>query len=242
MNTPCLKHYKELNSTNSYVLDNFDNLKTGDVVVTDVQTSGRGRFDRVWEGSSSENIYMTFVIKPENTDSFPFVNLTQYLSVILNRVLNRDFGVKSNIKWPNDLLFEGKKISGILAEVKTSLCKMQGVALGVGINVNCDMSKFKELPNATSISSILGHSVNKEDLLNLVVEEFFKDFEEFSKQGFVFISDEYKKMCKFNDTVKISASSNNGKFKFDALNDDGTLSVLDDNNKKITIVNGDILC
>lgn len=242
MNTPCLKHYKELNSTNSYVLDNFDNLKTGDVVVTDVQTSGRGRFDRVWEGSSSENIYMTFVIKPENTDSFPFVNLTQYLSVILNRVLNRDFGVKSNIKWPNDLLFEGKKISGILAEVKTSLGKMQGVALGVGINVNCDMSKFKELPNATSISSILGHSVNKEDLLNLVVEEFFKDFEEFSKQGCVFISDEYKKMCKFNDTVKISASSNNGEFKFDALNDDGTLSVLDENNKKITIVNGDILC
>ncbi len=242
MNTPCLKHYKELNSTNSYVLDNFDNLKTGDVVVTDVQTSGRGRFDRVWEGSSSENIYMTFVIKPENTDSFPFVNLTQYLSVILNRVLNRDFGVKSNIKWPNDLLFEGKKISGILAEVKTSLGKMQGVALGVGINVNCDMSKFKELPNATSISSILGHSVNKKDLLNLVVEEFFKDFEEFSKQGFVFISDEYKKMCKFNDTVKISASSNNGEFKFDALNDDGTLSVLDENNKKITIVNGDILC
>lgn len=242
MNTPCLKHYKELNSTNSYVLDNFDNLKTGDVVVTDVQTSGRGRFDRVWEGSSSENIYMTFVIKPENTDSFPFVNLTQYLSVILNRVLSRDFGVKSNIKWPNDLLFEGKKISGILAEVKTSLGKMQGVALGVGINVNCDMSKFKELPNATSISSILGNSVNKEDLLNLVVKEFFKDFEEFSKQGFVFISDEYKKMCKFNDTVKISASSNNGEFKFDALNDDGTLSVLDENNKKITIVNGDILC
>lgn len=242
MNTPCLKHYKELNSTNSYVLDNFDNLEMGDVVVTDVQTSGRGRFDRVWEGSSSENIYMTFVIKPENTDSFPFVNLTQYLSVILNRVLSRDFGVKSNIKWPNDLLFEGKKISGILAEVKTSLGKMQGVALGVGINVNCDMSKFKELPNATSISSILGNSVNKEDLLNLVVKEFFKDFEEFSKQGFVFISDEYKKMCKFNDTVKISASSNNGEFKFDALNDDGTLSVLDENNKKITIVNGDILC
>lgn len=242
MNTPCLKHYKELNSTNSYVLDNFDNLKMGDVVVTDVQTSGRGRFDRVWEGSSSENIYMTFVIKPENMDSFPFVNLTQYLSVILNRVLSRDFGVKSNIKWPNDLLFEGKKISGILAEVKTSLGKMQGVALGVGINVNCDMSNFKELPNATSISSILGNSVNKEDLLNLVVEEFFKDFEEFSKQGFVFISDEYKKMCKFNDTVKISASSNNGEFKFDALNDDGTLSVLDENNKKITIVNGDILC
>ena len=167
---------------------------------------------------------------------------TQYLSVILNRLLNREFGVKSNIKWPNDLLFEGKKISGILAEVKTSLGKMQGVALGVGINVNCDMSKFKELPNATSISSILGNSVNKEDLLNLVVEEFFKNFEEFSKQGFVFISDEYKKMCKFNDTVKISASSNNGEFKFDALNDDGTLSVLDENNKKITIVNGDILC
>lgn len=242
MNTPCLKHYKELNSTNSYVLDNFDDLKMGDVVVTDVQTSGRGRFDRVWEGSSSENIYMTFVIKPENIDGFPFVNLTQYLSVVLNRVLNRDYGVNSSIKWPNDLLFEGKKISGILAEVKTNGGKMSGVALGVGINVNCDMSKFQELPNATSISSILGKKINKEDLLNLVVEEFFKDFDNFSKQGFSFILKEYKNMCKFNKTVKISGSANNGEFEFYSLNDDGTLCVLDENNKKITIVNGDILC
>lgn len=238
----CLKHYKELNSTNSFVLDNFDELKTGDVVVADLQTCGRGRFERRWESSSSDNIYMSFVVKSEETSSFPYMNLTQYLSVIVNRVLNRDFGVKSEIKWPNDILFKGKKIAGILAEAKVYGGKLQGVSLGIGINVNCDMSKFPEIPNAVSIGSIVGQNINKEDFLNVVVEEFFKNFDDFSKQGFSFISDEYKKMCKFGDTLKISGSSNNGEFKFHSLNEDGTLSVLDENDKKVTIVNGDILC
>lgn len=242
MNSPCLKRYKELKSTNTFVLDNFDGLKTGDVVIADVQTSGRGRFDRVWEGSSPDNIYMTFVIKPDNMTDFPFINLTQYLSVVLNRILNRDYGINSAIKWPNDILCEGKKLSGILAESKTVSGTFKGVALGVGINVNCNLSVFKELPQASSISVILGESIDKDAFLKTIVNEFFRDFEEFSKRGFALISDEYKKMCKFAKTVKISGSANNGVFKFDCLNEDGTLRVLDNKGKKITIVNGDIIC
>lgn len=242
MNTPCLKRYKELRSTNSFVLENFENLKTGDVVVTDVQTAGRGRFSRVWEGSSPENIYMTFVIKPENILEFPFVNLTQYLSVVVNRIFNRGLGIKSNIKWPNDILCDGKKLSGILAEAKALGGKMEGVALGIGINVNCDMSVFKELPQASSISAVLGKNTDKEKLIKLIVDEFFNGFEEFSKRGFDFISDEYKEMCRFNEVIKIGGSANNGQYHFDSLNPDGTLCVKDENGKKITIVNGDILC
>ena len=242
MNTPCLKRYKELKSTNSFVLENFDGLKTGDVVIADVQTAGRGRFDRVWQGSSSENIYMTFVIKPQNTTDFPFVNLTQYLSVVLNRILNRDYAVKSNIKWPNDILCDGKKLAGILAEGKATGGTFKGVALGVGINVNCDLSVFENLPQASSISAILGKNIDKEIFLKDLVNEFFRDFEEFSKRGFGLISNEYKKMCKFGKKIKISGSANNGEYKFDTLNDDGTLSVIDVKGKKITIVNGDILC
>lgn len=238
----CLKHYKELNSTNSFILDNFDELKTGDVVIADLQTCGRGRFERIWESSSTDNIYMSFVVKSAEASDFPYMNLTQYLSVIVNRVLNRDFGVKSDIKWPNDILFNGKKLAGILAEAKVCSGKLQGVALGIGINVNCDMSRFSEIPNAVSISSIVGKKINKEDFLNIVVEEFFRNFDDFSKQGFSYISDEYKKMCKFGKTLKISGSANNGEFGFHSLNEDGTLSVLDENGKKVTIVNGDILC
>lgn len=238
----CLKRYKELNSTNTFVLNNFDELKTGDVVITEIQTCGRGRFERVWEGSSSENIYMTFVLKPDNIAQFPYINLTQYLSVVTNRVLNRDFSVKSVIKWPNDILFEGKKLAGILAEAKVVGTEVHGIALGIGINVNCDMKQFVTIPNATSISAVLGKKIDKEVVLKHIVDEFFKDFVNFAKQGFVFISEEYKKMCKFTEIVKISGSANNGDYKFNSVNDDGTLSVFDKNGKKITVVNGDILC
>ncbi len=239
---PRLKCYKELNSTNTFVINNFDELKTGDVVIAETQTCGRGRFERKWEGSSPENIYMTFAVKPDNFEQFPYINLTQYLSVIVNRVLNSKFAIKSDIKWPNDILFEGKKLAGILAESKVSEGKVQGVALGIGINVNCDMSKFLTIPNATSVCEILGKNIEKEVLIELIVEEFFKDFDNFSKCGFVFISEEYKSMCKFKETIKISGSANDGEYKFNSVNEDGTLSVFDKTGKEITVVNGDIIC
>jgi BirA family biotin operon repressor/biotin-[acetyl-CoA-carboxylase] ligase len=237
----CLKRFKELNSTNSYVLENFEKLNTGDVVITDVQTAGRGRFDRVWEGSSTQNIYMTFVIKVNENEQFPVVNVTQYLCVVLNRVLNRDYNISSTIKWPNDILYNGKKISGILAEGKILHDKFVGIALGVGINVNCDMSVFQEIPNAISIQTILGSQIDKEKFLKILTDEFFKGFEDFSKQGFAYIAEEYKQMCKFNKIIKISASANEGNYEFVRVNDDGTITVLDDTKKELKIVNGDIL-
>lgn len=140
MITPCIKYYNELNSTNSYALEHFEELNMGDIIVAEIQTHGRGRFDRVWEGSSPENIYMTFVIKPVTVKDFPFINLTQYLSVIINKIFNKDYNIKSNIKWPNDILFNGKKLLGILAESKMIDNQLKGVVLGVGINVNFDVS------------------------------------------------------------------------------------------------------
>lgn len=243
MITPCVKYYNELNSTNSYALEHFEELNTGDIIAAKVQTHGRGRFDRVWEGSSPDNLYISFVIKPENPQRFPFANLTQYLSVVTNRVLNRDYGIFSNIKWPNDILFNGKKISGILAEAKMCEGKISGVVLGIGINVNFDVSVLENLPNATSISTILGKKTDKSDLLDKVTKEFFKNFDAFSKNGFSEIFEEYTGMCKFpNKKIKISASFQDGEYEFVRINEDGTISVKDRDKGIINIISGDIIC
>ncbi len=238
-----IKHYNKLISTNLEALENFEEFEDGNVIVADVQTHGRGRFDRVWESSSVENIYMSFVIKPENTINFPFMNLTQYLSVVVNRVFNRDYGIKSNLKWPNDILFENKKLCGILAESKMGNNNLVGVALGIGINVNADMKVFENLPQATAICDILGEQVDKNLLTEKIVAEFYKGYNCFVQKGFSSIIDEYRQMCRFsNGMVKVSASPNAGEYIFDSINPDGTLTVLDKENRKISIITGDIVC
>lgn len=243
MITPCIKHYNELNSTNSYALDHFEELNMGDIIVTDVQTNGRGRFDRVWEGMSPENLYMTFVIKPENVINFPFMNITQYLSIVINKVLNRDYDIKSNIKWPNDILFNGKKLAGILAEAKMTDSNLCGIVLGVGVNVNFDVSVNENLPKAVSISSILGKKIDKKEFMDCIIKEFFKNFDNFAKHGFLEIAEEYRNMCKFSEgKIKITGSFHDGEFDFVSVNDDGTLSVLDKDNKLVNVISGDILC
>lgn len=243
MVTVCKKHFDILNSTNSYVLEHFEELGMGDVVITDIQNNGRGRFDRVWEGNSSDNIYMTLVIKPQQIENFPFVNLTQYLSVVMNSVFNEDYFILSNIKWPNDILFEGKKFVGILSEAVTQNGKIIGAALGVGINVNTGKEFYKNLPNATSMQIITGRNFDKEQLIDCILNKFFDNFENFSKKGFEAISNKYKRMCKFHSkTVKIGGSFMDGEYEFAGLNDDGTFSVFNKQGEKIKVVSGDILC
>lgn len=243
MNTYSIKHFVQLNSTNAYALEHFDELSMCDVVVTDIQTNGRGRFDRVWEGQCSDNIYMSIVIKPQHSIDFPYVNLTQYLSVILNRIFNDKYGIQSDIKWPNDILYNGKKFVGILSEVKMEKSDIIGVVLGVGINVNAEPDFFEKLPDATSMKIISNRIIDKNELLKTILDEFFRHFDEFRLNGYKAIANDYQKMCKFHSKqVKIGGSFMDGEYKFAGLNDDGTFSVFNKQGEKIKVVSGDILC
>ena len=233
-------HFDKLNSTNAYGLEHFKELSHGDVITTDIQLKGRGRFDRVWSGEFSDDIYMSIIIKPDNSD-FPFPNLTQYLSVVTNRILNRDYGIISNIKWPNDILFEGKKLAGILSEGKIIDNKLSGVVLGIGINVNREV--FEDLPNAISLKNIIGKTLDKKVLINKILEEFFDGYVEFASKGFLSIMEEYKMMCRFNGgKLKLTASFNDGEYVFEEINSDGTISVRDERNNIHKIISGDIQC
>ena len=126
----------EVHSTNSYALENIKFLDDSTVIYTARQLSGRGRYNRKWVCDDSDNIYMSIVLKPENVTSYPFPNLTQYLSVTVCKVLENDFNLKPAIKWPNDILVDECKISGILAESYMENNEVKGIVLGLGLNVN----------------------------------------------------------------------------------------------------------
>ena len=104
----------EVDSTNLYGKKNIDTLADKTVISAKRQLSGRGRLNRVWLDLGEGNLFVSLVLKPSLKFDEKFANLTQYLSVILCKTLEQ-YGLQPEIKWPNDVLINGKKVAGILS-------------------------------------------------------------------------------------------------------------------------------
>jgi len=236
--------FEEISSTNTYALENIENLNDKSVIFAGRQTQGRGRFDRVWVSDNSSNLYFSIVLKPTNIvdEKLPLANLTQYMSLVLCKVIE-SYGVKAQIKWPNDVLIEGKKIAGILAETSIRGQIFKGLVLGVGLNLNSTKEEIQSInQSATSLNLELGKNIDKEVFLRAIVEEFFEKYDEFLTAGFAMIKDEYTQKSFFiGSKIKI----NEYNLTYDAIaqgiNDDGTLNIKANGiEKNISI--GDIFC
>ena len=143
----------EVNSTNAYALENFHSLSDCSVISTSHQNYGRGRYNRKWISDDSENIYVTFVLKVHDVNKYPIANLTQYLSVVVCELLEDEFKLKPEIKWPNDILINNKKVCGILTEMSAEIDKLNYIIIGTGINVSTEF--FDEELNKTATSIFL---------------------------------------------------------------------------------------
>ncbi len=234
----------EVPSTNSYVLENMPYLDNGTIIYTSNQTAGRGRYNRHWVCDETDNIYMSFVLKPVNIKNYPFPNLTQYLTVCVCKILERDFNLAPVIKWPNDILVNNCKISGILAETGMKNNTVQGIALGLGLNVNMGKETLEKIDQkATSLSVLTGRNYNSEKIVRNICDEFFNNYSSFVEKGFNYIKDEYLKRCFFlGKNITISENGEKREYFAQAIDDNGFLTVKDKFNNQCKIVTGDVLC
>lgn len=234
--------FKTIDSTNTWALENFEELEDCTIVLAESQTNGRGRFSRKWVSEDCENIYLSFVLKPEKQDFA--VNFTQYLSVVTAKIINQ-YGVQSEIKWPNDVLLNGAKISGILCEACRKQNVTKGFVLGVGINLNTRESVLNEIERpATSLDIVTGINVNREEFLEKLVEEFFLNYENIVEQGFSFIKKDYLSLVNFiGKTVKIQQKDGAKivEYTAKAIDECGNLVVTDSNGQEQTIYSGDLI-
>ena len=141
-----------VDSTNNYILNlkGSNNFKEGLIVTTDFQTNGKGQRGNSWESEKGKNLIFSILIEPDIIVEKQF-DLSKIISVSLIDCLSF-FGLRSSIKWPNDILVEKKKIAGILIQ---NIISKSGVithsVIGIGLNVN--QSIFNDyLPKATSLS------------------------------------------------------------------------------------------
>lgn len=235
----------EVPSTNSYALENIKFFDDKTVIYSPHQTLGRGRYNRKWISDNSENLYMSLILKPENIISYPFINLTQYLSVILCNFLKQEFNINSQVKWPNDILVNGEKISGILAESYIEENKINAVVLGLGLNVNLSKNTLDMIDQKATSVSVLnnGQYYDSETILRKLMDSFFENYDEFVQKGFNFIKNSYISKCGFlGNKITIKEANEKKEYYAKSIDDDGLLIVNDEFNNECKIITGDILC
>lgn len=234
---------EEVDSTNSYGEKHIDEFEDKTAIITKKQTSGRGRLNRSWVDLGEENLFLSIILKPSETFNEIYPNLTQYLSVTLCKVIE-SYGIQTQIKWPNDVLIDGKKIAGILSETVMQGQKLKGIVLGVGVNLNSNQEKINAIPNkiATSLNIETQKAIDLKEFLNKLLTEFFEHYDEFLQSGFLQIKDDYiKRNCFLGKELKVQVFNHMESGLAKAVNDLGELVLEDNNKREIVLTIGDII-
>lgn len=234
---------EEVDSTNGYGKKHIDEFEDKTAIITKKQTSGRGRLNRSWVDLGEENLFLSIILKPSETFNEIYPNLTQYLSVTLCKVIE-SYGIQTQIKWPNDVLIDGKKIAGILSETVMQGQKLKGIVLGVGVNLNSNQEKIDAIPNkiATSLNIETQKAIDLKEFLNKLLTEFFEHYDEFLQSGFLQIKDDYiKRNCFLGKELKVQVFNHMESGLAKAVNDLGELVLEDNNKREIVLTIGDII-
>jgi BirA family transcriptional regulator, biotin operon repressor / biotin---[acetyl-CoA-carboxylase] ligase len=218
-------HFQTIESTNTWVKQNAHELDHSKVTLVTAaeQTGGRGRFKRKWVSPSDLNLYATFAIFLEKHRQ-NIANLAQVLAISAAQIMDSlDFHPK--LKWPNDLLIEGKKVAGILCET-TPLSDELCVILGIGLNVNMPLELLKEIDQpATSFFAEDDVLRNIEDVTELLKNHFLQNLERFLEEGFHPFLNDYKKymMHAKGDLVQVDDYRTIWTGAFEEINENGFL-------------------
>lgn len=184
-------YYPETISTNILAMQlGAKGAKEGTVVIADRQTGGRGRLGRSWH-SPPGGLWFSLILRPDIPPSeAPLLSLVGGISVM--RTL-RSMGLEAGLKWPNDVLINGKKVCGILGEVRAEMDMVDYIVLGIGLNVNLDAGDFDaELKtSATSLKIETGIVHLRQPILISFLRNFNDLYSEFLSNGFEALMEEY---------------------------------------------------
>jgi len=178
-------YFKSIDSTNNYAKKSaHEGCEEGTVIVADAQTSGRGRLGRRWESKEGSGIWMSVVLRPSIAPEDVQI-MTLAASVAVVTALKRIAGVDAGIKWPNDIIIDGKKVCGILTEMSTEMDRVNFLVLGIGININQKKEDFPDELKSTAISlkaymsenNMSVSNIRRNDIIKNVLLELEKQYE-----------------------------------------------------------------
>ena len=225
-------------STSDWVKKNAEYLNQDEFTCITAleQTAGRGRFKRTWHSPKGQNIYATFYFTlPKSYAYLPHIAQTLSLSTAV--VLQKK-GFQPEIKWPNDILLCGKKVSGVLCELLTFKDYI-GAVIGVGLNVNMtdeDLAKVGQ--PATSLAQVSGRTWNLDEILTPLIFQYLSDLETLEKGGFDAFYDKFNSLLAFKgETITCNLIPNSEEQKVQ-----GTCTAIDHQGRlELTLPSGEVI-
>lgn len=172
---------RTIGSTNTYAMEQAQHgAPHGAVFVAEEQTAGRGRGAHTWHSELGAGLYLSMVLRPRMTPSDAlWISLAAGLAV--QRAVENVTGLMTDLRWPNDLLFQNRKFAGILTEMHSEPGRVHYAVTGIGINVNHRSFPQEISEFATSLCLGSGHEVSRQDLLAAILVAFSDETEELLK-------------------------------------------------------------
>lgn len=232
--------YETISSTNDKAYELAESgEKEGTIVIAEAQTKGKGRVGRKWVSPKGEGIYLSIILRPDaETDEVPALTLIAASSII--KAIEKTCGLKGGMKWPNDVFIGGKKVCGVLTEMKAQPDAVDFLVLGIGINVNTPLGKLP--PEGTSLKLETSCHVKRTELLKNVLEKLEKSYFTFKKKGFKPLRGECKKLSLvLGNQVKIVEHHHSITGKALDIDEKGALIVRTDKGKVQRVFSGDVV-
>lgn len=210
----------------------------GTMIISEKQTSGRGRLGRNWASPAKSGLYFSLVLRP-NISPNEAGRVTLMASIAIAKTLREKYHLDALIKWPNDVYVGKEKICGILTEMNAEIDRINFIILGIGINVNTDPSKLPK--NSTSIKSKAKKAINRVELLKELLLELEKDYIKVKNLKFKEIIEAWRNLSMtLGNRVKIKLRKQNIEGQAMDIDDSGALIVRDDFGFLHHILSGDV--
>ena len=173
---------EKVDSTKSWIKRlSKEGAEHGTLAVAEFQSAGRGRFDRKWEAPEGSSIMMTILLRPEFEPQYASM-LTLVMGLAVAQAVD-ELGFKVSIKWPNDVVHNGRKMVGILTEMSAEQDYIHHVVIGVGINVREQVFAPEIADKACCIDREWGRKISRSRLLAQIMNAFEEDYEIFMRDG-----------------------------------------------------------
>jgi BirA family biotin operon repressor/biotin-[acetyl-CoA-carboxylase] ligase len=237
-----IHHFFRADSTNRVAMElGYANEPEGTVVLAEEQTAGRGRAGRSWHSERATGIYATLLLRPKISPvQAPLLTMMAGLSA--HAAIQAQTGLKADIKWPNDLMLDGKKLGGILTEMHAEPTLVRFVIVGIGINVNQEQFPNELRDIATSLRAETGKAQSRLDLLARLLGEFETDYNQFVRQGSRSVTERFALVSSYASGKKVRVTNGGESYTgvTAGLRPEGLLQVKQEDGSTVTVLAGDV--
>ncbi|OGD35370.1 biotin--[acetyl-CoA-carboxylase] ligase [Candidatus Atribacteria bacterium RBG_16_35_8] len=239
-------YFPELKSTNimakEKALHRAEEINEGTLIIAERQSAGKGRLGREWF-SPAGGIWLSIILYPQLPPSYiPRITLMTAVAVV--KAIKMCTQIESQIKWPNDMLINEKKVCGILTEMSAELDIINWVVVGIGINVNIEHREFPEdiHENTISLKEVLGKVVLRVKLVQIFLQEFEKYYESLKRREFSSILKEWKLYSHtLGRKIRVDMGERIVTGEAVNINEEGALILKKENGELVEIISGTII-